>query len=214
MGDVIKIEFCGHARASVRSRAAKTANVSAVNPASFAVFVLKTGSHHSAGMLSRCAHLRTATTPAPVSEAKVLSDGHSRTTSRNELVGVMQESLGQSVLNCKANLSYDCGFSGTIQSGMVKEPSKSLFKQEFMSRVTWAREAAGHTQATIAERLKMPQDKYKQYETRSFLPHDLIPQFCLLCRVNEAWLYTGYGLAPSAEREKFRKTKKHKEKAA
>ena len=39
----------------------------------------------------------------------------------------------------------------------------------------------------------MPQDKYKQYEGRSLLPHHLIRRFCLIARIDLEWLMTGQG---------------------
>jgi hypothetical protein len=42
----------------------------------------------------------------------------------------------------------------------------------------------------------MPQDKYKQYEGRSLLPHHLIGRFCILTRVDPEWLVTGRGQKP------------------
>lgn len=65
-----------------------------------------------------------------------------------------------------------------------------------MERVAEARISRGYKQWQIAELLGMPQDKYKQYEKRSLLPHHLIGRFCLICRVDPEWLVTGHGKKP------------------
>ena len=76
----------------------------------------------------------------------------------------------------------------------VGESSK--FHDEFLRRVREAREAVGYTQVEIATGLGIPQDHYKQYETRSFMPHELIPRFCVITRVSTDWLLTGRGERP------------------
>ena len=53
--------------------------------------------------------------------------------------------------------------------------------------------ALGWKQWQMAEALGMPQDKYKQYEGRSLLPHHLVRRFCLIARVDLEWLMTGQG---------------------
>lgn len=78
----------------------------------------------------------------------------------------------------------------------MADSEEAQFKQAFMKRVAEARIARGWKQWELAERLGMEQDKYKQYETRSLLPHHLIPQFCLACRVDMDWLLTGLGRKP------------------
>lgn len=65
----------------------------------------------------------------------------------------------------------------------------SKFKSDFIARVKAAREAR-FTQAEIADLLQIPQDRYKQYETRSILPHFLIPKFCTACGISVEYLFT------------------------
>jgi hypothetical protein len=48
----------------------------------------------------------------------------------------------------------------------------------------------------MAEALDLPQDRYKQYEGRTLLPHHLIGRFCLITHVDPAWLVTGRGEKP------------------
>jgi transcriptional regulator with XRE-family HTH domain len=79
---------------------------------------------------------------------------------------------------------------------MSEHDQEALYKQEFMRRIAEARIARGWKQWQAAEALGMSQDKYKQYETRSLLPHYLIPRFCLVMRIDPEWLVTGKGQKP------------------
>lgn len=90
---------------------------------------------------------------------------------------------------------------------MAESDEEAQFKQDFTQRVAQARIARGWKQWQAAEALGMSQDKYKQYEGRSLLPHYLIGRFCLVTRIDPNWLVTGRGekpaqplkLAPDAE---------------
>lgn len=84
-----------------------------------------------------------------------------------------------------------------IFSGMSKIDTPSVFKTEFIARTKLAREATGMTQTEIAMALGVDQGRYKQYETRSLLPHEMIGRFCAITRVTEKWLTTGVGAAPA-----------------
>ena len=80
----------------------------------------------------------------------------------------------------------------------MAEPETELeYKQRFILRVTKSRTASGMKQWQIAEAMGIPQDKYKQYETRSLMPHHLIGRFCIICRVDPEWLVTGRGKKPT-----------------
>lgn len=68
---------------------------------------------------------------------------------------------------------------------------KTQFKQSFMGRVKQAREARGLNQEDMAMLLGMGQSKYHKYESRSYLPHDLVPQFCVAAGIDMHWLFTG-----------------------
>jgi len=76
---------------------------------------------------------------------------------------------------------------------MAETDAEVQYKLEFRARVKESRVAAKLKQWQIAETLGMTQDKYKQYETRSLLPHHLIGRFCVICHVNPEWLITGHG---------------------
>jgi hypothetical protein len=85
---------------------------------------------------------------------------------------------------------------------MAESETETEYKQAFMRRIAEARVALGWKQWQMAEALGMPQDKYKQYESRSLLPHHLVRRFCLIARVDMEWLMTGQGkmkLAPLPE---------------
>jgi hypothetical protein len=99
--------------------------------------------------------------------------------------------------------------------------SESEYKDAFIERVKAARIATGMKQWQIAEALGMPQDKYKQYESRSLIPHHLMGRFCIICRVEPDWLVTGKGQkplkpphivdqAPAKPIPKPKRTKRHK----
>lgn len=79
---------------------------------------------------------------------------------------------------------------------MAETDAEAKYKQDFMGRVAEARIARGWKQWQAAEALDMAQDKYKQYETRSLMPHHIIGRFCLVARVDMAWLLTGRGRRP------------------
>lgn len=192
------VDFPHHGRASKVSRAAKVVRISALTPASDAFAVQRTADHHSAGMLSRCHHLDTADafavgSIARKSKAMASLDGHRSITSRNDWIASIAPRLGQSVLNCKDKLAYDANkiLGHTVR--MADSETEAEFKQGFMNRTREARIARALKQWEIADALGMPQDKYKQYETRSLLPHHLIGRFCIICRIDPEWLVTGRG---------------------
>jgi hypothetical protein len=43
----------------------------------------------------------------------------------------------------------------------------------------------------MAEALSIPAGTYTRYETRTMMPHHLIPRFCQLTGVNADWLFFG-----------------------
>lgn len=185
-----------HARTSIGSRAANIVSFSALRPAAVALSVPSTADHHSAGILFLWPHLVTRGTVAPTSEAIASREGQSSMMDRNDVICDMPSSIGQSVLNCKAILSLDGDFCLGHTVRMAESETEAEYKQAFRKRVADARIARGLKQWQIAEALGMTQDKYKQYETRSLLPHHLISRFCIICRVAPDWLVTGHGQKP------------------
>jgi len=196
MGIVVKIS--DHARASSDTgwRAAKAVRVSAVRPAAVARSVAKTSDHQSAGTLLRCHHLETTQDRTPISAAMASLEGHSSMISRNELICDMPNVIGQSVLKRKAILSLDNDLPLGHNVPMAESETETQYKQRFMQRVAEARIARGLKQWQLAEALGMVQDKYKQYEGRSLLPHHLIGLFCIVTGVDPVWLVTGRGQKP------------------
>lgn len=79
---------------------------------------------------------------------------------------------------------------------MAESETETQFKQRFTKRVKDARVAIGWKQWQIADALGIPQDKYKQYEGRSLLPHHMIGRFCLITHIDPEWLLTGRGQKP------------------
>jgi DNA-binding XRE family transcriptional regulator len=191
------IHFPGaHVRSSVLSRAAKATSVSEVTPPSRAFSVERIADHFSAGMRSRHRHLSTAGTLAPTSEAKASGEGQRPITSLKERNLAIRHVLGQLVLKRKVNLSLDAKKPLGHDVRMADSDSEAQFKQAFTERVKAARIANNYKQWEMAEALGMAQDKYKQYEGRSYLPHHLIGRFCILCHINPEWLMTGRGQKP------------------
>lgn len=108
----------------------------------------------------------------------------------------MPELLGQSVLKGKAKVSYDCGRPTGHLPAMADRMSETEEKAAFIRRVKMARESRFETQKPILIILELDQGTYKQYETRTPLPHRLIPKFCAATGVSMEWLLTGEGQAP------------------
>ncbi len=74
---------------------------------------------------------------------------------------------------------------------MTRSPAVRKLVAGFIARTKSAREAAGKTQAEMAELMGTMQGTYKMWETRTPLPHHLILTFCELCQVDLDWLFTG-----------------------
>jgi hypothetical protein len=205
MGIIIRFPKRGHVRASAVSlragaRAASSTKMSAVKPFAEARGVARIADHHSSGILSRWSHLRTLAAGAPIMTANSPGDRHKAITSRNEendrmsVSGLISESsLGQSVLNGKDILSYDCGEGTRDNAGM----SKSGEEAALISRTRLAREIKFHTQKPVYTFLGVPQDTYKHWETGRPIPTEYIPKFCLITECDMAWLLSGEGVAPS-----------------
>lgn len=189
-----------HARASAISRAAKAVRISAVTPASTARGVLSSSDQYSGGTLSRCHHLDTCVAVVPGNSEAIASREfpHSSMIFRNEVKSDMLAFIGQSVLKRKAipSLDYQLALGHNVR--MASFDKEAEYKQQFIERVREARIATGMKQWQAAEGLGIPQDHYKHYEVLKggkgrLMPHHLIAQFCVICRVNLEWLVTGKG---------------------
>lgn len=195
MGSIVRLRQ-RHVRTSAISREAKAVKAAAVNLASAARPVASTAAHHSAGILLRWPHLVTAVTGAPTSAAMASRDGHRSIMDRNEVKSDITPFIGQSVLNRKDILALDADLCLGHTVRMTESETETEYKQQFIQRVAQSRIARGMKQWQIAEAMGIPQDKYKQYESRSLLPHHMIGRFCIICRVEPEWLVTGRGQKP------------------
>lgn len=195
---LLRIADYRHLRtSSAGSRAARAAKVSAFKRAECADGVSRMDHHHSAGMRSRCHHLRTAAAPAPISEANASGESQSPITERKDAMWPdMPIGLGQSVLDVKAILSHDDGTHLYENRPMADRMSETEEKLAFIGRVKRARMARYDTQKPMCTILGIDQGTYKQYETRTPLPHRLIPKFCAATGVDMEWLLTGEGKGP------------------
>jgi hypothetical protein len=197
MGEVVRL-VQRHARTST-SRAAKRVRRSAVTPASTALDVDSTDDHHSAGMLSLCHHFVTMPAETPISDpmanlAPWASFGpQSSMTSRNEVISIMPQPLGQLVLKRKAKLSLD-DFTALGQNvPMTEADDKETYRTDFIDRVRRARGSTGKKQWEIALSMGVEQDEYKHWESKRLMPHHLIARFCFACHVDPVWMLTGHG---------------------
>jgi hypothetical protein len=113
----------------------------------------------------------------------------------------IQKPLVQIVLKSKHNLYHD----GKKHLGqnvlMATNVVGTLFLRSFVARTVRARENAGFTQEEMCGILHISQGRYKHYEKRSPLPHELIPIFCTATKVSVDWLFTG----KEAKAEKLQK---------
>lgn len=196
MGKIVRFPERHHVRTSC-SRAARLVSKAADIPLERAFSVKSKEAQYSAGMLSRCHHLDTwaADTPGSSTARPSRDFPQSSMMLRNVVKLVMPKRIGPSVLKRKAFLSLDQKKSVGHTVPMSDSETEAEYKQAFMQRVKEARIARGLKQWEMAEALVpgMPQDKYKQYEGRSLLPHHLMGRFCLICRVDPEWLLTGKG---------------------
>jgi hypothetical protein len=105
--------------------------------------------------------------------------------------------IGQIVPVFKANVS--CDRERTVWDNVsMARMSETEERLSFVRRVKQAREAAFDTQKPMMTILGVEQGTYKQYETRTPLPHRFIPKFCAATKVSMEWLLTGEGQGPSA----------------
>lgn len=193
----IVLRFQSHALASAGSRAAKAMKCSGFKPAARATRVFKIRAHQSGGIELRSSHLRVRSEEVSRSEASSLVDFQSLTTSRNsEKVCDMTAILGQPVLEFKGELSYDSQ-KCSVDNKSMERMSEKEERAAFIRRVRVAREARFPKQKDIYELLGVDQGTWKQYESRTPLPHRLIPKFIKACQVSYEWLLTGEGRGPA-----------------
>lgn len=74
---------------------------------------------------------------------------------------------------------------------MGKASTPTSFKREFCQRLKAARIMAGYEQAEFAKELGLLPNTYSKYESRSLLPHYLIPKACELLEIETEMLFVG-----------------------
>jgi len=74
---------------------------------------------------------------------------------------------------------------------IIGRMTRSKFVADFVGRVRQIREALGKDPKEMAELMGVSLDKWRKYEKRTPLPHDLIPRFCRLTGVDIWYLFTG-----------------------
>lgn len=146
--------------------------------------------------MSRCHHFDTVEAPAPMSDAIASRDGQSSIMDRNVVSSVMSISLGHTVLKSKANVSHALDHGRWNNPDMAERLTETEEKAAFILRVKKAREARFDTQNPMCTILGIAQGTYKQYETRTPLPHRYIPKFIAATGVSYVWLLTGEGDGP------------------
>lgn len=99
--------------------------------------------------------------------------------------------MGQCVPFVKDNVSPD--FAGEIcePRRMIEWLGEAEFNDRLCARVARLRDERGWTQAQMATALGVPFERYKKYETRSPLPHYLIPRFAQHVDRDVAYILTG-----------------------
>lgn len=76
--------------------------------------------------------------------------------------------------------------------GRPNEPSSpAAYRAAFFKRVRTARELYSDSPQDMARALGVPYGTYTRYETRTMLPHHLIPRFCQITGITAEWLFYG-----------------------
>jgi hypothetical protein len=76
--------------------------------------------------------------------------------------------------------------------GRPNEPSSpAAYRAAFFKRVRTARELYSDSPQDMAKVLGIPAGTYTRYETRTMLPHHLVPRFCQITGVTPEWLFFG-----------------------
>jgi transcriptional regulator with XRE-family HTH domain len=104
---------------------------------------------------------------------------------------VHSESIGQSVPNVKANLPNDFHLGRWHKMSMRDVMTPKEFEELFIARTKALRELNGKTSAEMAMALGIPPERYRKYESRSPMPHDLIEKFALIVGQPLAFVMTG-----------------------
>jgi hypothetical protein len=193
MGVVLR--FSHHATS--RSRAAKEASNSAVTPFSWDLGNPTMADQNSAGIRSRCSHLRTAIPECPTSTAKASQLGQSSIIERNDVSELIHGTMGQSVPKVKANVSRDVLSHLGHHVLMKQDPeelAESVWREQFRLRVIEAQEDRPNDDMADLLGMKGPNraNTYSKYRARgSMMPTRYLLRFCKICQVRIEWLIEG-----------------------
>lgn len=105
--------------------------------------------------------------------------------------------FGRFVQIVKDQLPKDSPTSAWHNLSMAEKQSASIYNVDFISRVKALREGMrtpeGNkwTSEQMAKALNIPADRYRKYESRTPLPHELLERFALICGVTVQYLVTG-----------------------
>lgn len=107
--------------------------------------------------------------------------------------------MGQTVPYVKDVVSRDFASVICEHRRMSEWLGEAEFNDALCTRIARLREERGWTQAQMAAAVGVPFERYKKYETRSPMPHYLLPRFAQQVDRSVEYLLTGK-LAPQARR--------------
>lgn len=107
--------------------------------------------------------------------------------------------IGQFVQTVKDNVSND-SYLGTRHYRPMVWNSEKEFNEAFIARVKQLREERGWTSEQMAIALGVPAERYRKYEYRTPLPHDLIEKFALTVDRDVSYVLTGKASAAPIRR--------------
>jgi DNA-binding XRE family transcriptional regulator len=99
------------------------------------------------------------------------------------------ERMGQPVPLVKDNVSPAPNFLRWHNGRMSQWPTQQQFQSDFRQRLRQLR--GERSQADMAKALEIEHEAYKKYETRSMLPHHLLPRFAFMVGCDLSFLLTG-----------------------
>jgi hypothetical protein len=105
--------------------------------------------------------------------------------------------IGQIVQTVKDQLPNDSQRVAWHNLSMPEKPASSAYNAELIGRVKSLREGmrtpdgARWTSEQMAKALDIPADRYRKYELRTPLPHELLERFALIVGVTVEFLVTG-----------------------
>lgn len=206
MGIVLRF---GHATSAWSRLAAKSANRSAVTPASRALGNANKAVHHSAGIRSLCHHLETEVAGWPISAASVSRLGQSSMIERNES---MPNLLGPNVPKVKAIMSRDMGIAQRQNVSMDEDESETGWGVAFRQRLKAARGTRTHSQMALL--VGCTRDQWNKYENRigKAVPIRLLEKIAAAAGKSLEWLITGK--EPEAKTVPAKRPRRRKVRAA